>query len=95
MNGHDGQFRPTDDITREEFAAMLANYAKSTGDYVAPSEDALDGVSDSDTVSAWATEVVSWTVENGVMGNGGRVAGQDNILRAEVAAMAVNYASKF
>ena len=90
-NGSNGSFRPTDEITREEFAALLANFARSKGDYVTPSEGALDGVSDASTVSGWATEVVAWAVENGVMGNGGFVNAGANILRAEVAAMAVNY----
>ena len=91
VNGHDGQFRPTDDITREEFAAMLANYAKATGKFVASDGSALAGLSDASSVSAWAQESVAWAVENEVMGNGGFVAPQDDIARAEVAAMAVNY----
>lgn len=91
MNGHDGQFRPTDDITREEFAAMLANYVKATGKFVASDGSALAGLSDASSVSAWAQESVAWAVENEVMGNGGFVAPQDDITRAEVAAMAVNY----
>ncbi|MDN0070026.1 S-layer homology domain-containing protein [Collinsella ihumii] len=48
-------------------------------------------MSDADTVSDWAEENVAWAVENGVLGNGGYVAGHSNITRAEVAAMAVNY----
>ena len=91
VNGHGGLFRPTDDITREEFAAMLANYAKATGKFVASDGSALAALSDASSVSAWAQESVAWAVENEVMGNGGFVAPQDDIARAEVAAMAVNY----
>ncbi|MBM6777871.1 S-layer homology domain-containing protein [Collinsella tanakaei] len=91
-NGYgDGTFAPYAQITREEFASMLANYAKSMGEFTAAGEGALDGMSDANTVSDWATGNVAWAVENGVMGNGGFVAGQSNITRAEVAAMAVNY----
>ncbi|MDN0068778.1 S-layer homology domain-containing protein, partial [Collinsella ihumii] len=91
-NGYgDGTFKPYEDITREEFASMLANYAKAMGKFEAANEGALDGMSDADTVSDWATDNIAWAVENGVMGNGGFVAGQSNITRAEVAAMAVNY----
>ncbi len=90
-NGSNGDFRPYDKITREEFASLLANFAKNKGDFTAADEGALDGMSDANTVSDWATDNVAWAVENGVMGNGGFVAGQSNITRAEVAAMAVNY----
>ncbi|OUO57788.1 hypothetical protein B5F74_11720 [Collinsella sp. An271] len=91
-NGYgDGAFAPYAQITREEFASMLANYAKSMGEFTAAGEGALDGMSDANTVSDWAEDNVAWAVENGVMGNGGFVAGQSNITRAEVAAMAVNY----
>ena len=90
-NGSDGNFRPYDKITREEFASLLANFAKNKGDFTAADDSVLDGMSDAGTVSDWAADNVAWAVENGVMGNGGFVAGQDNITRAEVAAMAVNY----
>ena len=90
-NGSNGEFRPYDQITREEFASLLANFAKSKGEYVAADESALDGMSDASSVSDWAKENVAWAVSNKVMGNGGFIAAQDNIIRAEVAAMAVNY----
>ena len=94
VNGDDGDFRPTDSLTREEFAAMLANYAKNLGKYEAADAGALDAVSDADTVSGWATESVAWAVENHVMGNGGEVRADQKISRAEVAAMGVNYQPK-
>ena len=90
-NGSNGEFRPYDDITREEFASLLANYAKAMGKFEAADASALDSVSDANTVSGWAKDNVAWAVANKVMGNGGFVAGQSDITRAEVAAMAVNY----
>ena len=91
-NGYgDGTFKPAAQISREEFAALLCNYAKMSGRYTAPSSDALSGVSDAGTVSAWAKDVVNWAVSEKVMGNGGFVAGQARITRAEVAAMGVNF----
>ena len=91
-NGYgDGTFKPAAQITREEFAAFLMNYAKSSDRYEAPSSDALSGVSDAGTVSAWAEDAVNWAVSEKVMGNGGFVAGQSRITRAEVAAMGVNF----
>ena len=94
-NGSNGKFRPEDKVTREEFAALLSNYAIAKGDYVAASDDALAGMPDASSVSPWFTDAVSWAVENGIMGNGGKINAQSNIQRAEVAAMAVNYQPGF
>ena len=89
-NGSNGQFRPYDTITREEFAALLSNYAKATGDYEAVDADEVLGSATDYT--AWAKEVVAWAKTNGVMGNNGAaINGTGVITRAEVAAMAVNY----
>ena len=94
-NGYgDGSFAPEAKITREEFAALVANYAKATGKYVAPETDELSKLSDAHTVSGWAKDVVNWAVANKVMGNGGFVAGQASVTRAEVAAMGVNFQPK-
>ena len=87
-------FRPTDQITRQEFAALLVKYAKSAGRYTAPASDALSGLSDANTVDGWARDAVNWAVTNKVMGNGGYVAGTSDISRAEVATMGVNYQPK-
>ncbi|MDN0064719.1 S-layer homology domain-containing protein, partial [Collinsella ihumii] len=94
-NGYAGttSFRPEAKITREEFASLLANFAKVSGKDVDAADGALDGMSDANTVSDWAEANVAWAVEAGIMGNGGFVAGQSNISRAEVAAMAMNYRS--
>ena len=94
-NGSNGKFRPEDKVTREEFAALLSNYAIAKGDYEAAGDDALAGMPDASSVSPWFTDAVSWAVENGIMGNGGKISAQSNIQRAEVAAMAVNYQPGF
>lgn len=87
----DGTFAPNKQITREEFATMLANYAKAAGKFTAADGSVLDGMSDAASVSDWAEKSVAWAVANKVMGNKGFVAAQSDITRAEVAAMAVNY----
>ena len=92
VNGYaDGTFRPESSITREEFAAMLANYAKKVGNFEASDGSALAALPDADQVSGWAKESVAWAVENGIMGNGGVANPAAKITRAEAAAMAVNY----
>ena len=95
VNGYDEDtFGPEDEITREQFAAMLSNYAKVVNrDETVGSVDTsvLDEYKDANTVSGWATDAVAWAVENGVMGNNGSVMGQNKITRGEVAAMVTNY----
>ena len=88
----DGTFRPDAQITREEFAAYLANYAQAMGKDVTVDADAvLAEFPDGGQVSDWAENVVAWAAGNDIMGNGGVINPQSQITRAEVAAMAVNY----
>ena len=89
-NGSNGQFRPYDKITREEFVSLLANFAKSKGDYEAvDADEVLAGATD---YTGWAKENVAWAKANGIMGNNGAALdGTGKITRAQVAAMAVNY----
>ena len=91
VSGHDGQFRPEDSVSREEFAAMLFNYAKKFGRDASFDADALSKVSDADSVSGWAKDAVSWAVSNKIMGNGGYVSGQSTIKRADTAGMVNNF----
>ena len=94
VNGNDGKFMPEDEITREQFAAMLCNYAKVVNrDETVNDVDgsALAALPDAGTVSDWAESAVAWAVDNGIMGNNGSVMAQNTITRGEVAAMAVNY----
>jgi len=94
VNGYEGSFRPEDKVTREEFAAMLGNYAELSKTDVTGAEADLSVFDDADQVSDWAKESVEWTVAEKIMGNGGYLAPQSNITRAEVAAMCVNFQSE-
>ena len=94
VNGFAGtdQFGPDDNITREQFAAMLATYAQKRGATLPSDVDGiLAGISDGPSTSDWAKASVAWAVENEVMGRGGFVNPFGTASRAEVAAMAVNY----
>ena len=87
-------FRPEDTITREEFAAMLSNYAAVVGreDISVDTDAVLASAVGADTVSPWMRDAVAWAYANGVMGNNGQsLDGHGNITRAQTAAMAVNY----
>lgn len=86
----DGTFRPDQNVTREEFAAMLANYANMVGGYANGDESKLASYPDGSSVSDWAKSSVAWAVANMVMGNGSTLNPTGNITRAETAAMLVN-----
>jgi len=79
-------FAPDRTITREEFAAMLYRYTEylevDTTARVDYSEYA-----DSESVSDWATDAMSWAVAEGLINGkpGKLLAPQDTITRAEVA----------
>ena len=94
VNGYaDGTFHPDQAVTRQEFACMLANYAKKFDkSYEAPSADAMDEMSDAAQVADFAKTSVAWAVENGIIGNSGYVAPGANIIRADAACMVYNYA---
>ncbi|WP_303249534.1 S-layer homology domain-containing protein [uncultured Slackia sp.] len=85
-----GNFRPTDQISREEFAAMLARYAEKNGGDVNADASALDKYEDASSVSGWAKGYVAWAVEAGIMGKDTSVLWPtENITRAAVATMLV------
>ena len=94
INGYgDGTFAPDAPVTREEFCAMLANYAsKYDESYAEGDVDSLAKFDDAEGVSEWAEKVVAWGVENGIIGNGGFLNAQGAIIRADAACMVYNYA---
>ena len=89
-DGNTGNFRPNDEISRAEFAAIMMRYAQKAGDDTVVEDGALDAYVDADQVPAWFQGEVSWAVEAGIMGVGTDVINPNGeITRAEVAAMAV------
>ena len=89
----DGNYGGADEITREQFAIMLRNYAAAKGEDVSVDDvdAALADVKDADTISDWAREAVAWAVENGVMGAEGYVYADQPIERAQAALMVTRY----
>ena len=89
----DGTFAPENNITREEFATMLARYAQKYGNYTAGSVADFAAYGDASAVDSWAAEYVAWAVKGGYMGkNTDVLTPLANMTRAEAAAMVVRYA---
>lgn len=88
----DGTFAPGQEITREQFAIMLANFAKLKGDYKAvDADEVLSGVAGGDEVDSWAKAEVAWAVSEGIMGQGDNLWARSSIERAQVAIMTVRF----
>lgn len=86
----DGNFGPDDQITRAQFATMLANYAKLKGEYEAvDTKSVLAGYADGAAVEDWAADDVAWAADKGIIGNGSDLMTSSLIERAQAAAMAV------
>ena len=93
VNGYgDGTFKPDAAVIREEFAAMLANYAKKVGDFeTVDTDEVLASMPDGNKVSDWAKDVVAWAVDAEVMGNGGVINPSSAITRGKAAGMVYNF----
>ena len=100
INGYqdaDGAYRtfgPSDLVTREQLAAMIANYAEKVGGMTVSSNCAkLDALPDAGSVSGWARTSVGWCMDKDIM-NGVNVEGAayaqpaGNAWRASMASMA-------
>ena len=83
VNGYgDGQFGPTDEVTREQLAAILYRYAAFRGCEIQTAGFLPDG-----NISPWAVEYVNRAAANGVLRvSGGTVRATEKALRREVAA---------
>ena len=82
-------------ITREQLAAMLYRYAKLCGYDVTAEPASIQTFADYGSVSAYAREAMAWCVESGlIQGSSGRLAPQENAIRAQVAAILTRYAQK-
>jgi len=96
VNGYGGGlFGPNDNVTREQFAVILQNFARfknlNTGGNL------IVGFADSENISAWALESMQWAVANGIIS--GRtsttLAPNGTATRAESAAMLQRFIEEF
>ncbi len=86
-------FEPDKDITREQLAAMLYNYAKLLGKGFTGAWMFLLDYPDAAEISSWADEAIHWMVMNGIINGTTDDAGtvildpQGDATRAQLAAM--------
>ncbi len=78
-----GKFGPTDEVTREQLAAIMNRYANFKKYEIRTKPLIADDASE---VSSWAVSNVSWAVANDVLWvSNGKVRPTENALRWEVA----------
>lgn len=88
----DGLFDPTANVTREEFAQMMYNYA-SYKEYDLTLEGDLSQFEDASAISGWAETAMSWANGSGLI-NGhddGTIDPQGTTTRAQAASILMNF----
>lgn len=93
-NGN-GTFNPNGNVTREQMAIMLYNYAVYAG-YDTSVRGDTSAFSDSDQIHDWAADAMSWAVGMGVLkGSSGKLNPQSGATRAEIAQVLTNFETIF
>ena len=93
---NNGNFGPTDNITREQLATILYNYAKYKGKNVTANPD-LSKYKDWHKVTGYAQPAMKWAIAKGVVNgkdNSTRLDPQGTASRAEATAMIYNYCTR-
>ena len=91
-----GQFKPNDIITREQFASILYRYAQYKGYPTAASAD-LSTFSDASAVSNYATESMRWAVSQNLISgtNRGTLDPAGGAARAQAASILMRFCQSF
>lgn len=87
-----GLFRPEDQVTREQLAAILYRYALISGKDAEKTAD-LSGYTDSVTISTWAPQALKWAVGSGLISGTGAntLSPRGTATRAQIAVILQNY----
>jgi len=92
----DNTFRPRDNVTRQQIAAMLFRYAQSLGLDTAAPAGALTPFADRGRVAGWATESMRWAVDRGLItGIDGELRPTSSATRAQAVAMLQRFVDTF
>ena len=86
-------FGTTDDITREQLAVFLYRYEQYMSEDSGETQTFDLDFADTESVSPWAQEALSWMVENGIMEgkDGIRLDPRGTATRAEIATVLFRY----
>lgn len=92
VNGYaNGDFGPSDDVTREQIATILYRYAVAMN-IDTPESGSLSRFADGSSTSDWAKEAMEWAVGAGLFqGNGGNLNPKSPATRAEVATLLMRF----
>lgn len=94
VNGYSAdKFAPNNNISREQLAVMLRNYAVYKNKKIINLED-ISKYKDSKGVASYSVEAVKWAIGNKIISgkdDGARIDPKGNALRAQAAAMIQNY----
>lgn len=88
-NGISDGTNPNNNITREQFAAMLYRYAENAGEDITADTAELNKFIDTINISTYALEPLAWAVENGIVSgtSSDTISPSGNATRAQVATM--------
>ncbi len=92
----DGKFRPDEDITREQMAAVLYRYARSKNYDVSAGEDTnILSYSDAASVSEYAIPAMQWACGSGmIQGSNNRLDPKNSTTRAQMASMMMRFCAE-
>ena len=96
-NGISDGSNPNNNITREQFAAMLYRYAEHANEDITADTAELNGFIDTINISSYALQPLAWAVENGIVSgtSGYTISPTGNATRAQVATMLMRYDQTF
>lgn len=96
-NGISDGTNPNNNITREQFAAMLYRYAENAGEDITADTAELNKFIDTINISTYALEPLAWAVENGIVSgtSSDTISPSGNATRAQVATMLMRYDKAF
>ena len=96
-NGISDGTNPNNNITREQFAAMLYRYAENAGEDITADTSELNKFIDTINIASYALEPLAWAVENGIVSgtSNDTISPAGNATRAQVATMLMRYDQTF
>lgn len=96
-NGISDGTNPNNNITREQFAAMLYRYAENAGEGITADTAELNKFIDTINISSYALQPLAWAVENGIVSgtSSDTISPAGNATRAQVATMLMRYDKAF